>query len=380
MASEAPMRPGTTLGGEFEITGPLARGGMGTVYTARRRSTGLPCALKVLHPELLDNARSRERFTREADLCARIESPHVVKILASGIEAPIDTPWIAMELVAGEDMEKVCRARGAFPLEEVRAVLAQLFDAIGAAHAVGVVHRDLKPQNVLLARDGDDPAQVRVKVLDFGISKASHEEGTETTAAVGSPLWMAPEQANTGRLSPATDVFALSLMAFRLFTGRMYWLAAATSRPAIREILVELLVKPLPTASARARELNLTATFPDGFDAWFDRAMQRDPARRFADARIAWAALAPVLTGEGYTAAPLPEAPPAPLPAPLPAAAVAATPPVAAPPVVAPLPLPLGPSAPKAPATSSTAFRVVAGLVVALLVAALVVVALRGQT
>ena len=366
MASEAPMRPGTTLGGEFEITGPLARGGMGTVYTARRQSTGLTCALKVLHPELLDNARSRERFTREADLCARIESPHVVKILASGIEASIDTPWIAMELVAGEDLEKVCRARGAFPLDEAREILAQLFDAIGAAHAVGVVHRDLKPQNVLLARDGDAASQVRVKVLDFGISKASHEEGTETTAAVGSPLWMAPEQANTGRLSPATDVFALALMAFRLFTGRMYWFAAATNRPAIREILVELLVKPLPTASARAKELGLDTAFPDGFDAWFDRAMQRDPTRRFADARVAWAALEPVLAGRGYT----PEAPPAPAPA---------TPPATPPTLSAPLPGPLGTRDPTPPAASSTAFRVVAGLVVALLVAALIVVALRGR-
>ncbi len=303
MASEPPMRPGSVLGGDFEITGPLARGGMGTVYTATQRSTGLVCALKVMHPELLDQERSRERFTREAELCARIESEHVVKVIASGIEEAIDTPWIAMELVEGDDLEKVCRARGAFPLGEAREVLAQLFDAIGAAHAVGVVHRDLKPQNVLVAHAPGDPSRPRVKVLDFGISKVSREQGTDTTAAVGSPLWMAPEQAQRGRLTPATDVFALALMAFRLLTGRMYWLAATQSRPAIKEILIELVVKPFASASARAKELGLAVTFPAGFDAWFERATERDPARRFADARAAWAALRPVLDGTEAPAA-----------------------------------------------------------------------------
>lgn len=296
MASEAPLKPGTLLGGEFEITGPLARGGMGTVYTAKRRGDGLVCALKVMHAELLDQERSRERFIREADLCARIESDHVVKVIASGIEEAINTPWIAMELVEGEDLEKVCRTRGAFPLEEAREVLSQLFDAIGAAHAVGVVHRDLKPQNVLLSRR-EDGAPERVKVLDFGISKVSREQGTETTAAVGSPLWMAPEQAQRGRLTPATDVFALALVTFRILTGRLYWLAATHSRPAIKEVLVELLMKPLPPASSRAKALGATASLPTGFDGWFDRAIERDPARRYADAGAAWKALAPILDG-----------------------------------------------------------------------------------
>lgn len=309
MASEAPLKPGTLLGGEFEITGPLARGGMGTVYTAKRRGDGLVCALKVMHAELLDQERSRERFIREADLCARIESEHVVKVIASGIEEAINTPWIAMELVEGEDLEKVCRTRGAFPRDEAREVLSQLFDAIAAAHAVGVVHRDLKPQNVLLSRrEGGAPE--RVKVLDFGISKVSKEQGTETTAAVGSPLWMAPEQAQRGRLTPATDVFALALVAFRILTGKLYWLAATHNRPAIKEVLVELLMKPLPPASSRAKALGATATLPAGFDGWFDRAIERDPARRFQDAGAAWKALAPILDGAAPTATPPAEAPP----------------------------------------------------------------------
>ncbi len=158
---------------------------------------------------------------------------------------------------------------------------------------------------MLLANEGEGGA-ARVKVLDFGISKVSNEAGTETTAAVGSPLWMAPEQAQRGRLTPATDVFALALIAFRVLTGRMYWLSATHARPAIKEVLIELLMKPLPPASSRAKALGATAPLPGGFDAWFDRAVERDPARRFHDAGAAWKALAPVLAGE-VPAAPAPE-------------------------------------------------------------------------
>jgi len=133
-----------------------------------------------------------------------------------------------------------------------------------------------------------------VKVLDFGISKASEAAGTDTTAAVGSPLWMAPEQAQRGRLTPATDVFPLALLTFRLLSGRSYWRSAQSKRPTLKETLIELLMKPYPPASARSAELG-GASLPPGFDAWFDRAAQRDPAGRFPDAGAAWEALAPVL-------------------------------------------------------------------------------------
>jgi serine/threonine protein kinase len=294
MASDAPIVRGTVLG-DFEVVGALARGGMGTVYTATQRSTGDTCALKVMHAELVHDARSRDRFTREAELCARIESEHVVRVIASGIDEESARPWIAMELVAGDDLEKLCRQRGAWPLEEAREVLRQLYAGVGAAHTIGIVHRDLKPQNVLLTT-GEEGAAPHVKVLDFGISKQSDKSGTDTTAAVGSPMWMAPEQAQRGRLTPATDVFALALLTFRVLTGRSYWRSAAEKRPTLKETLVELLMKPYPPASARAAELG-GAALPAGFDGWFDRAAHRDPTKRYPDAAASWEALRRVLEG-----------------------------------------------------------------------------------
>ncbi|MFO0601624.1 MAG: serine/threonine-protein kinase [Polyangiales bacterium] len=312
MASDAPIVRGTVLG-DFEIIEALARGGMGTVYTATQRSTGERCAVKVMHAALVHDARNRERFTREAELCARIDSENVVRVLASGIDELRDAPWMAMELVAGDDLEKLSRQRGAWPLEEAREVLQQLYAGVAAAHRMGVVHRDLKPQNVLLTQ-GEGADVPHVKVLDFGISKSSDKSGTDTTAAVGSPLWMAPEQAQRGRLTPATDVFALALLTFRLLTGRSYWRSAAEKRPTLKETLVELLMKPYPPASARATELG-GAALPAGFDGWFDRAAHRDPAKRYPDAGAAWDALARVLDGRPSAVATAPTTPVPPAPA-----------------------------------------------------------------
>jgi serine/threonine protein kinase len=174
-------------------------------------------------------------------------------------------------------------------------VLRQLYAGVGAAHTIGIVHRDLKPQNVLLTT-GEEGAAPHVKVLDFGISKQSDKSGTDTTAAVGSPMWMAPEQAQRGRLTPATDVFALALLTFRVLTGRSYWRSAAEKRPTLKETLVELLMKPYPPASARAAELG-GAALPAGFDGWFDRAAHRDPTKRYPDAAASWEALRRVLEG-----------------------------------------------------------------------------------
>jgi serine/threonine protein kinase len=293
MALDAPIARGTVLG-DFEVRDVLARGGMGTVYTAVQRSTGAPCALKVMHASLLHDAHHRERFMREAELCARIESEHVVRVLASGIDASRDAPWIAMELVEGDDLEKLGQRSPPLAPEEVREVLRQLYAGVAAAHRMGVVHRDLKPQNVLLSRNKE--GALHVKVLDFGISKASDQSGTDTTAAVGSPLWMAPEQAQRGRLTPATDVFALALLTFRLLTGRSYWRSAMEKRPSLKETLIELLMRPYPPASARVTELGGTP-LPAGFDAWFDRAANRDASKRFPNAGAAWEALARVLDG-----------------------------------------------------------------------------------
>lgn len=297
MVSVLRLKPGTVIGSDFRLLHLLAKGGMGAVYIAEQISTGSERALKLMHPHLLDDQKSRDRFTQEARFCARIESEHVVKVIGAGIDGDDQIPWIAMELIKGEDLDRHLRA-GALPVSKVLEICRQLGHGLGGAHDLGIVHRDLKPQNVYIAPSRRSDTPFTVKVLDFGISKVARDGGeSDTTAAVGSPLWMAPEQAHKGRISPATDVWSLGLMVFWMLTGRHYW-RAANAKPviAVKELLIELLTSPMEPASGRALSLH-GPELPRGFDAWFERAMQRDPALRFAHAREAVDALVPVLTG-----------------------------------------------------------------------------------
>jgi len=286
MASVLRLRPGTVIGHDYKIVRMLAKGGMGAVYVAHQESTGVERALKVMHAQLLDDAKSRERFTQESRIAARIESDHVVKVLGAGIDEALETPWIAMEFIKGEDLEAFAKARGALSVEEVLEIFRQLCHGVGAAHNLGIVHRDLKLQNVLIAPAQRSDTPFSIKVLDFGISKMSQDSQTDTTAAVGSPMWMAPEQAQKGKLTPSTDVWPLGLIAFRLLTGKSYWKSGNVPNPPIREVLVELLLHPLDPASQRARELGGVMP-PAGFDAWFARAVTRDTSVRYADANEA---------------------------------------------------------------------------------------------
>lgn len=299
MVSVLRLRPGTVIGGDFKILRLLAKGGMGAVYVAEQLSTGSERALKLMHPHLLDDQKSRDRFTQEARVCARIESEHVVKVIGAGIDGDDKIPWIAMELIKGEDLDRYAAAKGALSLTEALEVLRQIGHGLGAAHRLGIVHRDLKPQNIYVAPSQRADTPFTVKVLDFGISKVAQDDGvSDTTAAVGSPMWMAPEQARKGRLTPATDVWPLGLLAFRLLSGKNYWRAANQGGVIpVKDLLIELLTKPLEPASARSLSLG-GAALPMGFDGWFARAMDRDPGSRFANATEALDALVPVLKGE----------------------------------------------------------------------------------
>src|SRR5579884_198667 len=150
MASLVDLPPGAVFARDFRIVRPLAEGGMGAVYVAEQVSTGKVRALKVMHPQLAADARSRERFTQEARVGARIASDHVVEILGAGVDEATGTPWLAMELLEGEDLATLMKRRGSFSPAEVWALLDQLGQALTAAHAAGVVHRDLKPENLFI--------------------------------------------------------------------------------------------------------------------------------------------------------------------------------------------------------------------------------------
>ncbi|MFO0629466.1 MAG: serine/threonine-protein kinase [Polyangiales bacterium] len=297
--TDAPtLHPGDLFAGDFEVQRALATGGMGAVYVVRQRSTGRIRALKTMLPSAFEDDTLRARFVREATVSSRIESDHVVEVIAAGVDQATALPWISMELLAGADLGATLKQRGQLPHGEAAEVFRQLGHALAAAHRAGVVHRDLKPENIFLAEPRTAGVPFTVKVLDFGIAKVLQESLTSgtSTEAIGSPLWMSPEQTDTGtRIGPPADVFSLGLLAFRTLTGKVFWRAAHTAGATYAAVLRELLVEPIPAASARAAALGVPSLLPAGFDAWFARCVNRDAAARFADAGQATPALLAVL-------------------------------------------------------------------------------------
>ncbi|HZO15620.1 MAG TPA: protein kinase [Polyangiaceae bacterium] len=278
--------PGSIVGDAFKIVRPLSSGGMGAVYVAEQLSTGKLRALKVMHNKLESDPKLRERFVKEARVAASIPSAHVVEVIGAGVEAESGTPWLAMELLEGKDLADHVQTNGTFDVGQTLELLEQVCHAVGAAHDAGIVHRDLKPENIFIAETRAAGRATTVKVLDFGIAKIVAEAQTMGTAALGSPAWMAPEQAEAGgQVTPATDVWALGLIAFWMLTGRCYWRTASQASPSVPAFLKEILFEALPRASQRADELRCADRLPAGFDDWFDRCVHREPAARFRSAR-----------------------------------------------------------------------------------------------
>lgn len=317
------LQPGDVFGGDFRIERALAMGGMGAVYVVEQLSTGRKRALKLLLPSLLQNEKSRERFEQEARVASRIQSDHVVEVVAAGVDAASGAPWLAMELLEGETLADRLARTGPMRPAEVLEVLRQLCHALGAAHATGLVHRDIKPENIYLAAPRREGIPFTLKILDFGIAKLTEDVRGQggATGAIGSPLWMAPEQASAAGVGPPADVWALGLVVFHCLTARHYWRSASAPDATLQGLLKEVMFDPLAPASARASELGAAGLLPPGFDDWFGRTVVREPAHRFADATAALAALHPVLNplsptltlpsaGAGAAAATLPSATP----------------------------------------------------------------------
>jgi serine/threonine protein kinase len=289
---------GATIAEDYVIEGPLAEGGMGAVYIALQRSTGRRRALKVMHPQLVRDPKNRERFLAEARVSAGIRSSHIVEIIGAGVDPLSATPWLAMELLDGETLQQRLDRTAVIHPAELAELFAQLGEALGAAHDAGVVHRDLKPENLYLTRDASGHFGWSLKILDFGIAKVVQENRSSATATgqMGTPLYMAPEQAESAsRVRAATDVWPLGLIAFRALVGRAYWLAANAESPALAALMKEMLFDPIERPSARAECYGLQAMIPPGFDGWFERCVERDATQRFVHGRVACEVLANVL-------------------------------------------------------------------------------------
>jgi tetratricopeptide (TPR) repeat protein len=204
--------------GEFELQRVIGRGGMGTVYAARRWSDGASVAIKTMHPWLALEATSLLRFEREATAATRLRHPHLIPMSAAGVCD--GTPYLVMDLIDGESLDRVLAREGAsgFAPRDVAWKLADVADALQHAHDQGVIHRDVKPSNLLLARDG------RLLIGDFGLARLAQQPSlTRTGEAVGSPAYMSPEQIASRGGVPVdhrTDVYSLGATLYELLAGR----------------------------------------------------------------------------------------------------------------------------------------------------------------
>jgi serine/threonine-protein kinase len=277
--------PGAYTGqdlGSFRLGNLLGRGAMGEVYEASHVSSGEPAAVKVLAPTLIRDGKSARRFLRELQIAAALESPHLVKVLEVA-PASSSVPYLAMERLRGDSLADILREVSRLKLEQVVTMIEQLAKGIGVAHRAGVVHRDLKPRNVFRHVEG---GATTWKILDFGVSKHADEDGTLTGAnIIGTPAYMAPEQARGKDVDHRADVHALGAIAYRALTGR-----PAFAGPDVPSILYAVThdMPPAPTDMA---------SLPAGVDLALVLAFAKEPARRYASAAELAAALAGAARG-----------------------------------------------------------------------------------
>jgi eukaryotic-like serine/threonine-protein kinase len=281
-------------GHRFRLDSRIATGGMGEVWRATDTTLGRVVAVKLLKTEYADDEMFRTRFASEAQHAAALHHPGVAAVYDFGEAAPTDgggpRPYLVMELVDGQPLSALIRPGQPLDPEVTRDLMAQAGDAIGAAHDAGIIHRDVKPGNLIVTPDR------RVKITDFGIARATEGMAmTQTGQVMGTPQYLSPEQAQGGRATPASDVYSLGVVTFECLTSR---------RPFAGET-------PVATALAHLREPvpPLPASVPSDLAAVVTRALAKDPADRFPDAT----AYAAALRDPATVAAAVP--PPAPTPA-----------------------------------------------------------------
>jgi serine/threonine-protein kinase len=205
---------GRILGGNYEVTGPLGEGGMATVYRGRRLSDGRAVAIKVLREQYAHDREFVARFEREAQAVARLSHPHMVQVFDSGRDGNVH--FIVMEYVEGEDLKTMLRREHTLSEKRAREIGAQVCEVLAYAHAQGIVHRDIKPQNILLTFDG------QVKVTDFGIARALASAAiTETGTVLGSVQYLSPEQARGLGVGQSADLYSLGVVLFEAVAGRL---------------------------------------------------------------------------------------------------------------------------------------------------------------
>ncbi|MEU1504416.1 serine/threonine-protein kinase [Kitasatospora sp. NPDC005748] len=283
---------GTVLGGRYTLTERIGGGGMGSVWRADDEVLARQVAVKILHPGLVEDGAFVKRFRREAQLLAALKHPGIVDVHdygESGEDAGDDrVAYIVMELIDGQPLDKVLAESGPMPPERALGLLATALDALHAAHRQEIVHRDVKPSNLMVRSEG------RVTVTDFGIARAvASTRITASHAVIGTALYMAPEQAEGQAVTPASDLYSIGVVGYELLTGQP---------PFVGESVLEVALKHI-----REPAPELPAAVPEAVRGLIATALAKKPEDRFADAgAMAAAARAAIAAAPGAPALPAP--------------------------------------------------------------------------
>ncbi|WP_232211554.1 serine/threonine-protein kinase, partial [Nocardioides sp. CF8] len=261
----------------YALVSRLATGGMGEVWRGRDTTLDRPVAIKLLKAEYADDATFRRRFEGEAQHAASLHHPGIAGVFDFGEASPLDgsatpRPYLVMELVEGQPLSALLRPGAPMDVEVTRDLMTQTADALGAAHRAGIVHRDIKPGNLIVTPDR------QIKVTDFGIARAADGMAiTETGQVMGTPAYLSPEQAEGRSATAASDVYSLGCVAFECLAGRRPFTAETSVATAVAHVR-----QPVPA---------LPSSVPADLAAVVTRALAKDPAARYADGSAFAAAL-----------------------------------------------------------------------------------------
>jgi serine/threonine-protein kinase len=288
---ELGVEAGQLIAGKYRLRELLGRGGMGSVWRCDHLELSSSIALKIIKPDVAKNQNSVARFMREAKAAAMLRSPHVVQIFEHGTEGSV--VYIAMELLEGESLLQRIKRQQRLAPNATATIMRHVGRAMQKAHDAGIIHRDLKPDNVFIIVEDDE---IIAKVLDFGIAKSSvfalNQTGespqTQTGALLGTPYYMSPEQA-TGQkdVDHRSDLWAIGVITYECLLGKRPY-----QSDSLGDLVLQICSRAQPVPSHHG-------TVPPGFDAWFQKAQERDPAQRWQSAKEMTRALREILTASG---------------------------------------------------------------------------------